>query len=69
MNNISPEIIDQLNRRMLELLQPVDQAIMMLDNAAELELMCVGMLNLAQINLDRIAGPEVRKKQFKIYSK
>ena len=54
---------------MLELLDPVDQAVMMLDNTAELELMCVGMLSLVQMNLDRIAGPEVRKKQFEIYSK
>jgi hypothetical protein len=69
LNNITPEIVDQLNRLMLELLDPVDQAVMMLDNTAELELMCVGMLSLVQMNLDRIAGPEVRKKQFEIYSK
>jgi hypothetical protein len=69
LNNITPEIVEQLNRRMLELLEPVDRAVMMLDNTAELELMCVGMLSLVQMNLDRIAGPDVRKKQFEIYSK
>jgi hypothetical protein len=68
MNNLTPEIMALLNKRMLELLEPVDRAIQLTDSEGDVELMCVGMLNLVKMNLDRIVGPEVRKRQFSFHT-
>jgi hypothetical protein len=55
----------QVQQRMAELMEPIDQQIMMCDNREELLMLACAMLTSVKDIFDQEIGPDGRKKMFK----
>jgi hypothetical protein len=55
----------QVQQRMAELMEPIDQQILMCDNREELLMLACAMLTSVKDIFDQEIGPDGRKKMFK----
>jgi hypothetical protein len=55
----------QVQQRMAELMEPIDQQIMMCDDKEELLMLACAMLTSVKDIFDQEIGPDGRKKMFK----
>jgi hypothetical protein len=54
-----------IDKKLIELMQPVDQQIMMCDDKNDLLILCFGMMNRCKDVLDNTLGAEQRKELFR----
>jgi hypothetical protein len=54
-----------IDKKLTELMAPVEQQIMMCDDQTELLILCFGMMNKCKDVLDKNLGVEKRKELFK----
>ena len=60
--------IENLNKKSIELIGPINKQINMTDDATELTLLAMLMMNKSRDILDRTRGSDLRKKLFSEFS-
>jgi hypothetical protein len=60
--------IENLNQKSIELIGPINKQINMTDDATELTLLAMLMMNKSRDILDRTRGSDLRKKLFSEFS-
>jgi hypothetical protein len=58
---------DKANTRALELLEPINRALMMCDDRNDQLILCFAMMNRSREVLDRLLGEDRRKNLFSEY--